>query len=148
LLSRKVIGEFRALGFHCRGGIVALLTKWTTALLPLAMLIGAAGYAQKAGPAQSERVAQFENEEVKVWRSVIAPGTPLTLHRHDHPRVIIALRGGKIRIAEAGGAAQTEVWEAGRAYWLPSNAPNTRHADVNLGQQAIEVMVVELKHEK
>jgi hypothetical protein len=34
------------------------------------------------------------------------------------------------------------------AYWLPKNAPNTLHADVNAGDQPIEVMVVELKKDQ
>ena len=40
---------------------------------------------------QTQRFPQFENEDVKVWKSVVMPNAPLTMHRHDHPRVIIAL---------------------------------------------------------
>jgi hypothetical protein len=32
--------------------------------------------------------------------------------------------------------------------WLPLNPPNTMHAEVNAGDKPIEVIVVELKHEK
>jgi hypothetical protein len=46
------------------------------------------------------------------------------------------------------GTAETHVWETGKAYWLPANAPNTKHADVNAGAEPIEVMVVELEKEK
>ena len=70
------------------------------------------------------------------------------MHRHDHPRVIIALQGGTMKIVEQGGASEQHVWETGKAYWLPANPPNTMHADVNAGDKPIEVMVVELKHEK
>lgn len=41
---------------------------------------------------QTQRIPQFENPDVKVWKSVILPNAPLTMHRHEHPRVIIALR--------------------------------------------------------
>jgi beta-alanine degradation protein BauB len=99
-------------------------------------------------PAQTQRFPQFENEDVKVWKSVILPNTPLTLHRHDHPRVIIALTGGNMKIVDQSGAAETHVWETGKAYWLPANPPNTLHQDVNAGDKPIEVMVVELTHEK
>jgi len=98
--------------------------------------------------AQTQRFPQFENEDVRVWKSVIAPNAPLTLHRHDHPRVIIALAGGTMKIAEQNGPTETHVWETGKAYWLPANAPGTMHADVNAGDQPIEVIVVELTHEK
>jgi hypothetical protein len=38
---------------------------------------------------QTQRFPQFENEDVKVWKSVVMPNAPLTMHRHEHPRVII-----------------------------------------------------------
>lgn len=97
---------------------------------------------------QTERIPQFENEDVKVWKSVVMPNAPLTMHRHEHPRVIIALRGGTMKIVEQNGASEQHVWDTAKAYWLPANPPNTMHADVNAGDKPIEVMVVELKHEK
>jgi len=99
------------------------------------------------GP-ETRRVPQLENARVKVWKTRILPGQPLAPHRHDHGRVIIALRGGAVRIAEVSGASQTQVWETGKAYWLPANAPGTMHSDVNLGDEPIEVMVVEVKDDR
>ena len=96
---------------------------------------------------QTQRFPQFENEDVKVWKSVIAPDAPLAMHRHDHPRVIIALQGGTMKVVEQNGPTEEHVWQTGKAYWLPANPPNTVHADVNAGDKDIEVMVVELKHE-
>jgi quercetin dioxygenase-like cupin family protein len=98
--------------------------------------------------AVTQRIPQFENEDVKVWKSVVLPSAPLTMHRHDHPRVIIALSGGTMKIVTENGPAETHVWETGMAYWLPANPPNTRHADVNAGEKPIEVMVVELEKEQ
>ena len=97
---------------------------------------------------QTQRFPQFENEDVKVWKSLVLPNAPLTMHRHDHPRVIIALSGGTMKIVEQGGASESRVWETGKAYWLPANPPGTMHADVNAGDKPIEVMVVELTREK
>jgi quercetin dioxygenase-like cupin family protein len=115
-----------------------------------ACVSGLTGSQKPTPPAQqqTQRIPQFDNESVKVWRSVIAPNAPLTMHRHDHPRVIVALNGGTISIVEDNGKSEAHVWETGKAYWLPANAPNAMHADVNQGDQPIEVMVVELKHEK
>jgi beta-alanine degradation protein BauB len=101
---------------------------------------------QSAG--QTQRFPQFENEDVKVWKSVVLPNQPLTMHRHDHPRVIIALKGGTMKIVDQGGTAEEHIWETGKAYWLPANPPGSQHADVNVGDQPIEVMVVELEKEK
>src|SRR5579863_8301437 len=97
---------------------------------------------------QTQRYPQFENDEVKVWKSVVMPNTPLAMHRHEHGRVIIALAGGTMKIVESGGGQETHVWETGKAYWLPKNAPGKMHSDVNGGEKPIEVMVVELKNDK
>ena len=94
---------------------------------------------------QTQRIAQFENEDVKVWKSIILPNAPLAMHRHEHPRVIIALVGGTLKIAEQSGPTETHLWESGKAYWLPANPTGTLHADVNAGDKPIEVIVVELK---
>ena len=95
----------------------------------------------------TQRYSQFENEHVKVWKSVVYPNAPLIMHRHDHPRVIIALKGGDMKIVESSGKSEDHPWETGHAYWLPANPPNTQHSDVNAGTEPIEVMVVELEKE-
>ena len=97
---------------------------------------------------QTQRIPQFENEDVKVWKAVVLPNAPLTMHRHEHGRVIIALQGGTMKIVEQSGSSEQHSWETGKAYWLPANAPNTMHADVNAGAKPIEVMVVELKKDR
>jgi quercetin dioxygenase-like cupin family protein len=97
---------------------------------------------------QTERAPQFDNDEVKVWKSVILPNAPLPLHRHDHPRVIIALVGGTMNIVQEDGATETHEWQTGKAYWLPTNPPGSRHRDINAGGKPIEVMVVELQKAK
>jgi quercetin dioxygenase-like cupin family protein len=96
----------------------------------------------------TQRVPQFENSHVKVWRSTIVPNAPLSLHRHNHGRVIVALQGGTVKIEEESGSSETHVWETGKAYWLPANPPNTRHRDINVGDHPIEVMVVEVEDNK
>ncbi|MBV8629831.1 MAG: hypothetical protein JOZ83_02830 [Silvibacterium sp.] len=112
------------------------------------LLLAALGVIHSQTAAQTQRFPQFENEEVKVWKSVVLPNQPLTMHRHDHPRVIIALKGGTMKIVDQSGAAEQHVWETGKAYWLPANPPDTKHADINAGGQPIEVMVVELEKER
>jgi uncharacterized RmlC-like cupin family protein len=118
------------------------------AAILMAFFLGAAAamYSQQ-GATQTQRIAQFENEDVKVWKSVILPNAPLTMHRHEHPRVIVALSGGTMNIVEQNGPTEQHVWETGKAYWLPANPAGTVHADVNAGDKPIEVVVVELKHE-
>ena len=103
-------------------------------------------HSQTAAP-QSLRTPQFENEDVRVWKTVVTPHNPLAMHRHEHPRVIIPLAGGTMKIVEQDGQTTVHSWETGKAYWLPASPPNTMHSDVNAGDKPIEVMVVELKKE-
>jgi hypothetical protein len=98
-------------------------------------------------PAQSQRIAQFENDDVKVWKTTVMPNAPLAMHTHDHPRVIIALSGGTMKVVNEDGTSETHVWETGKAYWLPLAEGKKRHADSNQGKTPIDVMVVELKKE-
>ena len=96
---------------------------------------------------QSQRTPQFENDSVKVWKTVVLPNQPLAMHHHDHPRVLIALTGGTMNIVDSKGHVEPQVWETGKAYWLPANAPGTLHSDINAGEKPMEVMVVELEKE-
>ena len=114
----------------------------------IATLLAASAVWSSEQASSTQRVAQFENAHVKVWRSTIVPNAPLPLHRHDHGRVITVLQGGTMKIEEQSGASETHVWETGKAYWLPANPPNTMHRDINVGDRPIEVMVVEVQDDK
>jgi len=92
-----------------------------------------------------QRTLQFENEDVAVWKAVVTPNAPLSMHTHQHPRVIIALAGGTMKVVNEDGTFEMHPWETGKAYWLPASQGLKRHADVNTGSKQIEVMVVELK---
>jgi beta-alanine degradation protein BauB len=122
-------------------------TLYTLIATQAILLVAAAGVIHSQ-QTTTQRFPQFDNEDVKVWRSIVLPNQPLTMHRHDHPRVIIPLRGGTMKLVPSTGAVEIHNWEVGKAYWLPANPPNTTHADVNGGTDPIEVMVVELEKEK
>ena len=99
--------------------------------------------------AASRREPQFENSEVRVWKSIIMPNQPLALHRHEHGRALIALKTGNIDVVDASGKTlDTYKWEAGKAYWLDADKPGTQHGDMNRGKEPMEVIVVELKNDK
>jgi quercetin dioxygenase-like cupin family protein len=117
-------------------------------IVAVAVLVGTVAVMRSQQSTKSQFILQFENDDVLVWRSVISPGVPVPMHRHDHPRIIIPLRGGTMKIVEQSGAVEEHVWETGKAYWLPANPPNTQHSDVNAGPQPIEVMVVQLQKEQ
>jgi len=117
-------------------------------LIASAILLAAAVQMTPQKPQGSPRVPQFDNEEVKVWKTTIMPNAPLALHRHDHPRVIVPLIGGTIKVVPQGGTPVAHQWDAGKAYWLPADPPNQLHVDVVDGGKPIEVVVVELQKAK
>jgi hypothetical protein len=126
------------------GEVIEMISRTVLAgaWVPLAFV---AGFALAQTMTQTGREPLFENAEVKVWKSLVLPNNPLPLHRHEHPRVIVALKGGTMKVLEETGPSETHVWETGKAYWLPANRPGTRHQDVNMSDNPIEVIVVELQ---
>ena len=115
-------------------------------ILSFAAGIGATRFQQAR---VSRREPQFENDQMKVWKSIIEPNQPLTLHRHDHGRALIALTDGKANVVDSSGKVLgTYNWERGKAYWLGVDPPGRMHADVNVSGKTIEVIVVELKKDK
>ncbi len=84
-------------------------------LVALPLVIFGVMHSQLGAP-QTQRLPQFQNDDVKVWKSVVLPNARLAMHRHDHPRVIIALTGGTMNIVPQDGPTEQHVWETGRAY--------------------------------
>jgi hypothetical protein len=121
--------------------------RWIGAGLVVAIAFGAGIVTgQQTG---TRREPQFENSEVRVWKSIIMPNQPLALHRHEHGRTIVALKGGTLDIVDPKGATiEKAVWESGKAYWLDADKPNTQHGDLNKGKEPMEVIVVELKNDQ
>ena len=74
------------------------LRSWRFALVVAIPLVALGMLA--AQQTLTQRFPQFENDDVKVWKSVIAPNAPLAPHRHEHGRVLIPLRGGPIDIVQ------------------------------------------------
>jgi len=104
------------------------------------------GALQQQPSSQTRREPQFENDHVRVWKSIILPNQPLALHRHDHGRTIVALKGGTLDVVD--GKSQTlqkMAWETGKAYWLDVDPAGQQHGDLNRGKEPIEVIVVEMK---
>lgn len=108
-------------------------------ILPLAIF---AEDAEKS----THRVPQFENELVRVWKTVIMPHQPLKMHRHDNSRVVVGIKGGTLKKIEATGEVSDLTFETGKAYFLTEDPPGTMHADVNESDEPIEVMVIEFNN--
>jgi len=123
----------------------------TTVLACCLSFVAGAGamWAQQQAESTTRREPQFENDHVRAWKSIIMPKQPLTLHRHEHGRALIALTDGQLKVVDQEGKAiNTYNWESGKAYWLDADPPGQMHADVNDTSKPIEVIVVELKRDK
>jgi len=118
-------------------------------LFALVGCVFVAGVAVGQQASNSRREPQFENSEVQVWKSIVSPGTPLGLHRHEHGRALISLNGGTLNVVDGQGKVM-DVYklEAGKAMWLDADKAGTQHADVNPGTTPVEVIVVQLKNDK
>jgi len=123
----------------------ALRLLWWSAAT--ALLAGAVAMAVQDQPdSGTRREPQFENTQVRVWKSIIMPNQPLALHRHDHGRTIIALKGGTLDVVDGSGKTIKQMeWETGKAYWLGVDPPGEQHGDLNKGTAPIEVIVVEMR---
>ena len=103
-------------------------------------------WARQQVPGATRREPQFENEHLRVWKSIILPKQPLTQHRHEHGRALIALTDGQLKVVDPEGKVlDLYNWERGKAYWLGKDPPGQTHADVNESDRPIEVIVVELR---
>jgi len=124
-----------------------LRLNWMTGgVLAVVFSAGAAVGALQQQASQTRREPQFENDHVRVWKSIIMPNQPLALHRHDHGRTIVALRGGTLDVVDAKGQTMKKMtWETGKAYWLDVDPAGEQHADMNRGASPIEVIVVEMR---
>ena len=116
-----------------------MTAKWIGAVA-LFGAVFAAGVAVGQQASNSRREPQFENSEVQVWKSIVSPGKPLGLHRHDHGRALISLNGGTLNVVDGSGKV-LDVYklEAGKAMWLEAD---------KAGTQNVEVIVVQLKNDK
>jgi len=115
----------------------------------VSFLGGAGAMWARQGQSATRREPQFENDNVRVWKSIIMPKQPLAMHRHDHGRALIALTDGQLKVVDPNGKTlDTYDWKAGKAYWLGVDPAGQTHADVNDTSKPIEVIVVELKNDR
>lgn len=120
----------------------------STVVASLLAFTAGAGAMWAQQQAASRREPQFENDQMKVWKSIVMPNQPLTFHRHDHGRAIIALSDGQLNmVGKDGKVLDTYALKQGTAIWRGVDPPGRMHADVNPSTKPIEVIVVELKND-
>ena len=103
-----------------------------------------------AAPSATLRTPLITNDQVNVWRTVIYPGTrqSLTMHRHEHNRVIVALTDGTLKIKNQHGETHYLTLQAEHAYYLSRDIPGELHTDENISKHLIKLIVLEMNDAK
>lgn len=96
----------------------------------------------------TQRISQFENDRVNVWQTIIYPSTKqaLTMHRHEHDRVLVALNHGLLKITNDTGEVHYLKLIKNQSYYLTKDKPQELHTDENISHHPIKVVVIELKN--
>ena len=85
----------------------------------------------------------FENDSVRVLRITYGPHEKSVMH--DHPNgVVVFLTDFSSRFTLPDGKTVDNTGKAGQAIWAPAG----KHLPENLGDKALEVILVELKPHK
>ena len=82
----------------------------------------------------------FENDEVRVLRITYGPGEESVMHYHPDG-VAVFLTPHNVEFTMPDGAAEVAEAAAGDVIW----APGGDHLPKNLGEEPLEVILVELK---
>lgn len=83
---------------------------------------------------------EFENDQVRVLRIRYGPGEKSIMHAHP-PGVAVFLTDQQNRFTAEDGATTEQTWKAGQASWSEAET----HLPENLGDQPMELILVELK---
>ncbi|MCD6039989.1 MAG: uncharacterized protein K0S27_1389 [Gammaproteobacteria bacterium] len=100
-----------------------------------------------ATPPATTRIAQFSNNKISVWETIIYPSAnqKLKMHRHEHDRVVVALTDGVLKITNDKGKVHYLKLQKNKAYYLTKDIPNELHNDENMSSHPIKVLVIELQ---
>jgi len=100
-----------------------------------------------ADTAETKRIPQFSNDKVKVWETIVVPGSNnnLKMHRHDHARVIVPFDSGTLKITTNKGETRELKLEQFKAQYLPKDVKGEMHSDANISDHNIRILVMEFQ---
>ena len=84
---------------------------------------------------------EFENDKVRIIRVMYGGGEKSVMHEHGDG-VLVFLTGASTRMTLPDGTSEDAVVESGTASW----APAAEHLPENTGDEALEVVLIELKN--
>lgn len=99
-----------------------------------------AGPAAATGPVGQEIL--FENDRVRIWHVMLAPGETQALHHHGLPYVVVAVSGASNVIHTAAGERIDVEEETGAVVF---REPGQTHTLTNAGDTTYIGRIIELK---
>jgi quercetin dioxygenase-like cupin family protein len=85
---------------------------------------------------------EIENERVRIFRLVIAPGQSTHQHSHALHGMSVVITEGKIAVGLPGTATEIVLFKPGDYRW---HQGGVKHSLTNVGSANFEVVVIELK---
>jgi len=89
----------------------------------------------------------FENERVKIWDFVLAPGEAIPMHTHRRDHVIVVVEGGRLETEDADGRRRTVEPRPGDCYYCAVDGTETHDAR-NVGSTRYRNLIIELKESR
>ncbi len=86
----------------------------------------------------------FENERVKVWDFVLAPGEAMPMHTHRLDHLIVVVEGGRLEVDYADGRHVAYEPRPGDHYFCHVEGEETHDAR-NVGATRYRNLLIELK---
>lgn len=110
------------------------------------ILVGALLFVAQISAEENIKVEmQFENDQMKIMKIVLPSNQTVPLHRDEHNRVIVTLKGGKLKKVEQTGEVSTVDLETGKSYYLTPDVPGAMHTTTNISKNPVEIVVIEFK---
>jgi quercetin dioxygenase-like cupin family protein len=88
---------------------------------------------------------QFENDRVIVSRIKVMAQEEIVMHYDLYPQVVFVLQGGTITRLEKDGSTNDVVFPMGKTIFIPAETPDKEHRAINNGEEAVEIVVTQLK---
>ena len=113
----------------------------------ICILLMACALSVHAQTAKTKRIPQIENDRVSVWNTIIYPTqkAQLTMHRHEHDRVLVALTNGLLKVTNNHNKVHYLKLKKGMSYYLKKDPQRELHVDENMAKHPVSVIVIELK---
>jgi quercetin dioxygenase-like cupin family protein len=113
---------------------------WVITVVAWTLILGNARAQDPALVDAKHYRVELENDQVRVLRARYGPGEKSVMHAHPGALAVF-LTDAFVKFTFPDGRSQVTSNKAGTAMWTPA----TVHQPENLGDQPLEVMVVELK---